>query len=175
MKALLTILSGSVLLGACASATAPPPVAAGPPPEFSPAEFAWAQASGDASIRGSALYSPGNRVWTCTADGATLIPDAPYARWRVERLYRDVERGRATVADVRAREPDTPAEYATVVRTAACDTYNRFRFDGLAPGTWYVTVTMRPPSGAAGEAVRLMRRVELSAGESEAVTVGWNL
>ena len=176
MKALSLILAGSVVLGACATTDVPaPPAAAGPPPAFTASDFAWSQASGGASVRGSALYSPRGRAWSCTADGATLIPDAPYTRWRMERLYAAVDRGRATAAETRARQVAAPAEFTPLVRTASCDTYNRFRFDGLAPGVWYVVATMRPPSGAAGDAVQLMRRVEVDAGETEAVTLGWDM
>lgn len=176
MTRLLMMLSGVVVISACAPTTAlPPSVAAGPPPAFTLSDYAWAQTSGDAGIRGSALYSPRGAVWTCTADGVTLIPDGAYARWRVERVWGDAERGLVTATDRTTREPDTPAEFAPLVRKAACDTYNRFRFDGLAPGAWYVVAAMRPPSGSAAETVHLMRRVELSPGETESVTVGWNL
>ena len=170
------MLSGVVVISACAPTTAlPPPAAAGPPPVFTLSDYTWAQTAGDAEIRGSALYSPRGAVWTCTADGVTAIPDGAYARWRVDRVWGATERGMATAAQRTAREPDTPAEFAPLVRTSACDAYNRFRFDGLAPGTWYVVATMRPPAGSSAEPVHLMRRVELSPGESESVTVGWNL
>ena len=177
MKQLLMLLSGAAVIGACAPTTSavPPSVAAGPPPAFTLSDYAWAQAAGDAGIRGSALYSPRGAVWTCTADGVTLIPEGSYARWRVQRIWGDTERGLATATERRTREPDTPAEFAPLVRTAACDPYNRFRFDGLGAGAWYVVATMRPPAGSSAETVHLMRRVELSPGETQSVTVGWNL
>ena len=170
------MLSGVVVISACAPTTAaPPPAATGSPPAFTLSDYAWAQTSGTATIRGSVLYSPRGAVWTCVADGVTLIPHAAYSRWRVQQVWRDTERGLATAAQRQAREPDTPAEFAPLVRTAPCDAYNRFRFDGLAAGTWYVVATMRPPSGSASQAAHLMRRVELSAGEEESVAVGLNL
>ena len=176
MTRLLMMLSGVVVISACAPTTAsPPPAATGSTPAFTLSDYAWAQTSGDATIRGSVLYSPRGAVWTCATDGVTLVPDAEYTRWRIDRVWRDMERGLATASQRQAREPDTPAEFAPLVRTAACDAYNRFRFDGLAPGTWYVIATMRPPAGSRAEPVHLMRRVELSAGEDESVTVGLNL
>lgn len=162
--------AGSALvLAACAEEPLPlaPP---GPPPmvepagpaEFNPGDFAWSTQGGTASIIGILAFGGGAARYVC--NDVILTPDTPWTRRRMMVLY-----GSANAADVptdivQARTASAPsADYRRFAKKTSCDGANRFEFDGLPPGGWYVITLAKPVGG--GGSVAVMRRVDTRAGE----------
>lgn len=79
-------------------------------------------------------------------------------------LYGSANAAAVPVPIVRARTPGAPAgDYARFVRRATCDGANRFHFDGLPEGAWFVITVAKPLDGQ-GETVAVTRRVETRGG-----------
>ncbi len=82
----------------------------------------------------------------------------------MEILYGSSTSATVPLAIVRARTPATSSgDYASYVRKTVCDADDRFSFQGLPDGAWFVITLARPLDGA-GEAVAVMRRVETRGG-----------
>jgi hypothetical protein len=163
-----TRLVAAALLGACASACAssggygppPPPPISQAPATFDPADFAWSQQAGVASIRGGIAYRGPNAPYVCRDAAVALTPDTPYSRERILRLYGSTERAAVPVSIVRSRQAGAPSNaFSKFVRSTRCNIDNQFVFDRLPPGSWFVIVAVKPQSGQ-GEQVALLRRVQ---------------
>lgn len=146
-------------IAACASPRyGPPPPPSGP--AFDPAELAWSQRPGVAAIRGQLSYTGAMGAYTCRNAVVALMPDSPYSRRRIQRLYGAVDRAAVPVSVVRSRQAGQPSDaFQKLVRTSRCDADSRFGFDQLPQGGWFVIVQAKPHSGE-GEAVALLRRVQ---------------
>lgn len=139
-------------LAACAST---PAVDMGPPPvaddRFDASDFAWSTGQGSSAIR-ARIDLAGHR---CTGS-AGLVPDTPYTRSRFQMLYGSTERALVPEEVVRARNvPDPNADYRAFTRAAACSE-NRFEFENLPDGGWFVIV---PVVATDGTRKVMMRRV----------------
>ncbi len=159
----------AALLAGCAEE--PLPLAPGGPPpmvepsgpaDFNPADFAWSTQGGTASIVGILAFGGGAARYAC--NDVILTPDTPWVRRRMLVLY-----GSANAADVptdivQARTASAPsADYRRFAKKTSCDGANRFAFDGLPAGGWYVITLAKPIGG--GASVAVMRRVETRAGQ----------
>jgi hypothetical protein len=79
-------------------------------------------------------------------------------------LYGSPVAASAPVSIVRARTPSAGAgDYARFVRRTTCDTGNRFTFEGLPDGAWFV-ITVGKPVDRPGEPMAVTRRVETHGG-----------
>lgn len=79
-------------------------------------------------------------------------------------LYGSASAAAVTVSIVRARTPGAPAgDYARFVRKTTCDAANRFSFEGLPDGSWFI-ITVAKPADGQGETVAVTRRVETRGG-----------
>ncbi len=176
MNRFLLTVSLCAVLGACATVpSAPPP----PPPEAPPApaapfhaeDFAWSAQRGTAAIRGQTNFSQGGVHYSCAGQPVVLTPDAPFSRSRMVALYGSDERAALPVDEVRSRQANRPSgDYSAFVRKAVCDAQDRFGFQGLPAGGWYVIVVAQPPGGGAGQ-MALMRHVRTRAGAALPVTL----
>lgn len=174
MKKTLAALALAASLGACATAK---PIALTTP--YDRSDFAWAEARGTNSIRGSAvLRTVGGEVRSCGGYEANLIPDTPYSRERMSHLYGSTERGFQQVPNILTPQitfEQDPADYQSVGRTSACDAQGEFEFNDLPDGPYFVVVPIiwSVPTGYVTEMQggRLMKRIELSGGERERVVL----
>ena len=79
-------------------------------------------------------------------------------------LYGSANAAAVPVSIVRARTPGAPAgDYARFARKVTCDGANRFRFEGLPEGSWFVITNAKPVDGQ-GETMAITRRVETRGG-----------
>jgi hypothetical protein len=129
--------------------------------DFREGDFAWSRAAGTGGISGILTFRDGSTRYSCRGRDVILIPETPWVRRRMYILYGAVD-GAVVPADiVRARTPQTSSgDYASYARKAICDGANKFDFQGLADGAWYVITLARPEDGSAG-AMAVMRRVEV--------------
>jgi hypothetical protein len=129
--------------------------------DFREGDFAWSRAAGAGGIIGVLTFRDGSTRYSCRGRDVILIPETPWVRRRMYILYGSTD-GAVVPADiVRARTPQTSSgDYASYARKTTCDGVNRFNFQGLADGAWYVITLARPDDGSAG-AMAVMRRVEI--------------
>ncbi len=102
--------------------------------------LAWQDATGNNSIRGSALLRTSEgKVASCAGFKVTLIPATAYSTERIQHTFGSVENGfRGLYAEDFAFSPD-PQGYYSSWRTASCDAEGIFWFENLPEGTYYLT------------------------------------
>lgn len=155
----LAAIVGTVALAAC-STTGPAGNVAATGSAFSVQQFAWSALPGRNTIQGQIASSSQGVPYACIGS-AGLTPETPYTRARFETLYGSTQRAELPAAVVRARTiEDAQADYRGFVRSEACDA-NRFTFNGLPDGNWFVIVPVR---AAQGDVTVLMRRVQTRGG-----------
>jgi hypothetical protein len=126
---------------------------------FEPRDFAWSATDGRASIDGRVEYRRNGEAFNCTGS-VGLTPDTPYTAARFRTLYGSTDRAAVPEAVVRARTvPDPNADYRAFVRQTQCAD-NRFRFDNLPDGSWFIIA----PVSAGGDRIVLMQRVSTRGG-----------
>jgi len=131
---------------------------------FQPSDFAWSTRRGDSSIAGVLAYRGGGGRYSCEGGDVILTPETAWSRRRMIILYGSASAAAVTVSIVRARTPGAPAgDYARFVRKTTCDAANRFSFEGLPDGSWFI-ITVAKPADGQGETVAVTRRVETRGG-----------
>ena len=167
------LFAAAALLGAlsaCAPSLGPPPpgrAAALPADDgvFRAGDFAWSQAPGKNTLAGS-LSHAGTVRYTCVGATVVLTPETPWARRRMEVLYKSSVRAALPTDDVRSRSAQAPpGDSNPYVRRATCDAADHFSFVGLPDGAWYVVTLAKPAAGATGPSLALMRRVTTRGGK----------
>jgi len=177
--ALGAVLASVAILAAACGHLEPEPLETPTPPAAPPprlpvvSEFAWSSAPGANAIRGDIVYIDRvGRKWGCSGQSVALMPRTASTDVRMQVLYGSPERALEPVANVRAhagavRGPD-PGPY---VRTTVCDPRNRFAFDGLPDGGYFLIARVHTesahPESAPSETpdgLALMQRVELRGG-----------
>lgn len=164
----------ALTLAACETATPPPPPAppesAGGPPSaavFRPGDFSWSAVPGKGSIAGHLAFRAGAAPYSCSGAGVILTPETLWTRRRMTILYNSPERSALPVDEVRARTPQAPTgDYSAFVRRTTCDSANRFAFQGLANGAWFVITVAKPVGGVGGPDMAIMRRIEIRGGKA---------
>ena len=171
-RALLPIV-GCLGLIACAE-TPSGPIMAGPlqppsavypaPTTFDPAQFAWSTRPGAGSLQGGLDFRRSGVRYSCAGGDVLLTPETPWSRRRMVILYGSATSAAVPVSIVRARTPTAGAgDYARYVRRTTCDSADRFSFQDLPDGTWFV-ITIGKPVGGDGEPLAITRRVETRPG-----------
>ena len=168
MKRIVAICLALAGLAACniGEMGGPPPV--GPPPPttnqppsangFDEGAFAWSRGAAGGGIRGVVTY--GGDAYSC--GDVVLLPETPWTRARMERLYGSSTSAVAPADDVRAHTPRDPADVAqsrlmaSYARHAQCDARNHFSFAGLPNGAWYIITVATPKAG--GPKIALIKR-----------------
>ena len=126
---------------------------------FSRADFAWSERSGPASIDGRVDYRRDGQAFACTGS-VVLTPATPYTRHRFQTLYGSTDRAALPASVVRSRNVADPnADYRSFVRQTTCAN-NRFAYDGLPDGQWFVIATV----SAGGDPIVLMQQVTTRGG-----------
>jgi hypothetical protein len=168
MKRLVPIALFATALAACAEqplgpsgpAPAPPVYVPGSGAVFRARDFAWSTAPGDGSIVGTLTYRPGGVRYSCEGGDVILTPETPWTRRRMIILYGSPISAAVPLEIVRARTPSAPSgDYASFAKKTTCDGANRFTFDDLPDGGWFV-ITLAKPVDGQGEPIAVMRRVE---------------
>jgi hypothetical protein len=165
-----TLACLSVLgLAACANEPmigSPGPTAVAPPyqpgtgEEFNERDFAWSRAPGAGSIIGVVRLQSGQTRYSCRGRDVILTPDTPWVRRRMFILYGSTTEAAVPAEIVRARTPAaTAGDYASYARKTTCDSANRFIFDNLPDGAWYVITLVKPDDGSEAT-IAIMRRVD---------------
>ncbi len=167
-------LASSLLLAVAACETAapppppPPPGNAGPPSAnvFRPADFSWSAVPGKGRIDGKLTFRNGQVTYSCAGAGVILTPETLWTRRRMTILYNSPNAAALPADEVCARTPSAPnGDYSAFVRRTTCDANNRFNFQGLANGAWFV-ITVAKPIGGGVPDMAIMRRVEIRAGKA---------
>lgn len=172
MRRLAAIFVAAVALAACAEeplGLAPPntPAMYAPEPaaDFRASDFAWSTQAGSASIVGILAFGGGPGRYIC--NDVILTPETPWTRRRMMVLYGSPMAADVPLDIVQARTASAPSDdYARFAKKAVCDGENRFSFDALPPGVWYV-ITLAKPIGGRGGRVAVMRRVETRVGQRQ--------
>jgi len=172
MKRIAPLVLVAASLYACAAPTLGPPASPPPPPYappsaevFRPQDFAWSTMAGGTSIAGVMAFRQGPVRYSCDGRDVILTPETPWSRRRMILLYGSALAAAIPVEEVRRRTQSAPSgDYARYVRKTTCDGGNRFDFGGLPGGVWFVITVARPPQGAGGEPMAIMRRVDTRGG-----------
>lgn len=163
--ALAAVALAGLTLAACA--TTPMGGGTSGPAAFTADDFAWSARAGQGSINGRVEFIQDGRAFQCVGN-VGLIPDTPYTRARMQRLYGSTDRAAVPAAVVRARSAgEQGADYRSFERAEAC-TDNGFRFTGLPDGGWFLI----SPVKAGDEIVVVMRRVQTRGGRAINVNLG---
>jgi hypothetical protein len=170
-------LAAAALLGAlsaCAPMYGPPPPGRGaslppPPPAddsvFRPGDFSWSLVPGRNTLAG-ALSHTGAVRYSCAGATVVLTPETPWARRRMQVLYRSDLRAALPVDDVRSRQNQAPpGDSNPYVKRVTCGADDRFAFTNLPDGAWYAVTLAKPVAGPkAGPSLAMMRRVVTKGG-----------
>jgi hypothetical protein len=166
---------GLVLLAACETVTTigPPSTPSAPLVPYRPGagevfnerDFSWSRIPGGGAIQGALTFrSPEGLRYVCRGRDVILIPETPWVRRRMFILYGSMTSAAVPADIVRARTPSVSAgDYASYARKTVCDTANRFAFNDLPDGGWYVITLARPADNSEGT-MAIMRRVETRGG-----------
>jgi hypothetical protein len=127
---------------------------------FNEGDFAWSRGAGAGAIQGVLTFHDGGTRYSCRGRDVILTPETPWVRRRMYILYGSADQAAVPADIVRARTPSSSGDYASYARKTTCDAGNRFSFQGLASGGWYVITLARPDDGSIG-LVAVMRRVEV--------------
>ena len=175
MKRTILAISLSVAVAGCETQQLEGPPPPGPPPPsaapFRARDFSWSAERGSASIHGQVAFSDGSARYSCAGQPVILTPDAPFSRARMVALYGSDQRAALPVSVVRGRQANRPSDdYNAFVRRATCDPQQRFAFQGLPAGSWYVIVVAQP-AAAGAESMALMHRVTTREGSAKSLTI----
>lgn len=159
-------LAATATLTACATTPMGPVYGGAMSSTFSREDFAWSERQGPASIDGRIDYRRDGQTFACTGS-VVLTPATAYTRHRFHTLYGSTDRAALAESVVRSRNvPDPNADYRSFVRQATCAN-NRFVYEGLPDGQWFVIATV----SAGGDRIVLMRQVETRGGRRVPVTL----
>ena len=158
------VLGGALLLLAgCSLTPAPAPVEI-PVGQAAYRQGEWALRRGDNTIMGrTAVPGPDGHVLTCAGDAASLIPDIPATRARMEALYGP---GRSLVLVSAAPHlPHDPWLDRLVVKNR-CDADGHFIFSYVPNGRYFVTAGLPGPP-----AVSIRRELSVYGGVTRQVNL----
>ena len=148
--------------------------------DFDPTTVAWSLERGGSRISGQGfLGTRGGNIKTCAGNEVFLIPDSPYAKFRMQVFYGGLERGflgsRRSFAQREHPDPD----YVKTSRKAVCDADGRFTFSRLPAGRYYVvtTVVWEAATGWGGrpelQGGDIMLGVDVAADDEQVIVVTW--
>jgi hypothetical protein len=150
---------------AAAGAAAAPAAAA-----FKTTDFAWSTAAGKGRIDGQLTYGQKGAVFTCAGSDVVLTPETPWVRTRMTILYMSADKAALPAVQVRQRTPpERSQDYSNFVKRTKCDAANKFSFQGLPDGAWFVITVAKPAVAGSTLDMAVMRRVTIKNGA--AITV----
>lgn len=147
---------------------------------FDPSEVAYIHARGTNTIEGNAfIRQMGGGLVTCAGEQVFLIPAGEYARERMRLVYGTDARPAYAKRSLLAKKPSSTGagQYWEYQRDTKCDSEGRFRFEGVAVGSYFVTTRVLWSVSAGGyfwteEGGALMAPVEFNgAGRTRSVVL----
>lgn len=163
----LTILVGAGSLAACSTVPSGGMPAPSASSAFNKADFAWSAAPGQGGIQGQINSRQDGVAFSCVGS-VGLTPSTRFTDARMQTLYGSTARAQLPADVVRARTVSDPNEdYREYVRSTTCED-NRFSFQQLPDGRWYV---IAPVKAGDGPVTVLMQQVQIRNGR----TVNLNL
>lgn len=142
---------------------------------FSPDEVSWSTKPGNNTVTGFAvLRTASGEARTCAALLVRLIPDSAYARERMTGIYGSLSQGTTRVGGPAYKEDATDKAYVASVRETRCDGQGNFTFESVPNGVWYLTASVVwsvNPSRGATEGGAMMKRIELTGGQTVKVSL----
>lgn len=169
---ILACLSAALALVSCVTPPAPRLTLAH---SFDPAQVAWFNAPGNATLAGQALLrTRGGEARTCAGLPVELIPVSDYASERMATVFGSAGSG---FFDIRTTPPafdndaaTGAAAYAQMTRKTICDAQGNFTFSELPAGSYYIValVVWNLPGGAR-QGGALMQLVQASDGKTARV------
>ena len=165
MKSFFALVAAALVVVGCAQlGIQEPALSRG----IAPSEVDWARKAGRNTVSGVASLKAGNTVHTCAGQSANLIPDTPYARARLEKIFGSTTRGQraASLGPVKFASDDPL--YVSTLRTTRCDASGTFSFPRVPDGVWYATTSVKWGQSEGGS---MMQRVEVSGGRLVKVTL----
>lgn len=133
---------------------------------FNARQAAYILHHGSNTIEGQAIVRYSDGPASCAGDVATLVPDTPYTRARLNRLYGG---SRAFAAISTAPRLPRDRNYEAYVRHAPCDADGRFRFDRLADGRYVVVAPLRQAGEARSEGESIRQGVAVRGGKTRSI------
>lgn len=173
MPAVRRLLIGiTLLLGACAA----PKDDGTLKTSFDVKEVAWSTGKGNNTITGEAIIPLANgEKRTCQSYTPQIVPDSPYARERLERLYGNTQEAKraADHPTTCLSGPHYPG-YRETHRTTKCQANGSFTFTNVPDGVWYVVVPViwQAKHGEPYQGGTFMQRVEVKGGATARVILG---
>jgi hypothetical protein len=131
-------------------------------------EVDWARKTGRNTVSGVATLRSGGTVHTCAGQSANLIPDTPYARARLERIFGSTVKGMRPASKGPEKFDSDDPLYLSTMRTTRCDASGSFSFPRIPDGVWYATTSVKWGQSEGGS---MMQRVEVSGGRLVKVTL----
>lgn len=106
---------------------------------------------------------------SCAGDSAILIPDTPYTRYRLDRLYGGPYRLSAAIRGA----PHLPRDphYQAYVRHAPCGPDGAFEFDRVADGHYIVVAGLHSPAERPGGGISMRQFVQVYGGISRSIVL----
>lgn len=168
LKSLITLISAGVLAGCVAST---PKKAVNLQTVFNAEEVAWFQTKGTSAIAGNALLqTQGGIPRTCAGREVTLFPASAYAKERMQAWYGSITQGfRGAYSE--QIEMETNPEYASIQRTAVCDSQGNFEFKELPAGDYFVTTLVAWQVNYSWQGGMLMQGFKLREGERKKIVM----
>lgn len=147
-------LAACLIVAGCETTTPPPPLTA----PFDAGALAFIHTPGTASIEGQAFARQrGGGVVTAAGEEIILIPATDFTRQLTERMQAG------------APSADDAAKVKTFQRTTVADADGRFKFTGLAPGSYIVLVTIRWMAGDYAQGGGMKQEVAVTSGQAASI------
>ena len=162
----LGAIAGAMIVAACS--TVPGSVGpSAPAGAFNRADFLWSSAEGRGGIQGQVTSTHEGTAFRCVGS-VGLTPATPYTNNRIQTLYGSTARAQVPADVVRARTVQDPnADYSDFLRSTSCEN-NRFSYEGLPDGRWYVIAPVRAGDGPV---TVLMQQVQIRGGRTVALSL----
>ncbi|MBY8823338.1 hypothetical protein [Sphingomonas colocasiae] len=106
-------------------------------PPFKSADVSWATVKGRGVLTGSAIDRIDGTETNCADMPVNLVPRSAYADARMKAIYGTIEAGSKPNAEIPTL-PSNPDYQASQLKVN-CDRDGRFKFSGLAAGTYYLS------------------------------------
>ena len=159
-----------LLLTGLAGCVYGPPPAASAGPYFDVRQARYVLRHGTNTVLGRAEVDDSqNGYASCAGDEASLIPDTPYTRYRLDRLYGGAHRRSADIRDA----PHLPRDphYQSYIRHAPCGPSGVFEFDQVADGHYVVVAGLHSAREGLGGGLSVRRTVAVYGGTTRSLVL----
>ena len=168
----LLLLTACATDGAAPSAKVPPDASQASTAAFKASDFAWSTVVGKGRIDGQLTFAQKGAAFTCAGTDVVLTPETPWVRTRMSILYMSADKAALPAVQVRQRTPpERSQDYSGFVKRTKCDASNKFTFQGLPDGAWFVITVAKPVAPGSALDMAIMRRVTIKNGSAAKVVL----